>query len=77
MICTKGKTLEVLESAAGYYIGTLDEGPYCRLSDCYWQHKHEAQAALDSLEFPVRYNSVEILYCSGGQCLLMDRAKEA
>lgn len=32
--CQKGHKIEVLRSAAGYYIGTLDDGcPNCRLSN--------------------------------------------
>ena len=31
--CPKGHQIQVLRSAAGYYIGTVDEeGPYCRIS---------------------------------------------
>lgn len=33
MYCKKDKQLQVLHSAAGYYVGTFDEeGPYCRLT---------------------------------------------
>lgn len=42
--------LQVLKSAAGYYLGTLDEDgtPYSRESVAYWRTYEEAQAALES-----------------------------
>lgn len=45
-----GTVLEfkVLQSAAGYYIGTWLDGPYSRESLCYWDNEKDAQAALDS-----------------------------
>lgn len=38
----------VLESGAGFYIGTWYEGPYSRESAQYWYSREEAQQALDS-----------------------------
>ena len=40
--------LEILESNAGYYIGTLgdSDGPFCRLSTQYWKDADAAMAAL-------------------------------
>jgi len=45
--------LQVLKSAAGYYIGTLDEDgmPYSRESVTYWRTCEEAEAALESGEW--------------------------
>ncbi len=42
--------LRVLESAAGYYLGTLDGlgMPYSRESEDYWRTRQEATAALES-----------------------------
>lgn len=41
--------LQVLRSAAGYYIGTADEGgPVSRESAEYWATREIAQAALDA-----------------------------
>ena len=42
--------LEVLPSAAGYYIGTLDEEgmPYSRESEEYWKTRGAAEAALNT-----------------------------
>lgn len=42
--------LKVLKSAAGYYLGTLDQdgAPYSRESVTYWRSYEEAQAALES-----------------------------
>jgi len=73
MICTKGRKIEVLQSAAGYYIGTFDNGPYCRISDCYYGSQAEAQIALFELTFPFRYNAVEVLFCSEGECFLIGK----
>lgn len=46
--------LQVLQSAAGFYLGTSDpqEGPFSRESDCYWPTREAAQAALASGEWP-------------------------
>lgn len=40
--------LRVLQSAAGYYLGTLDEDgmPYSRESVAYWRKPEEAEATL-------------------------------
>lgn len=41
--------LQVLRSAAGYYIGTADEGgPYSRESAEYWPNQDAAQRALEA-----------------------------
>ena len=77
MRCIKDREIQVLESAAGFYIGTFDEGPYCRISECYYQTQQEAQTALDTLTFPMRLFCVEVQFCSGGQCIFLDYAKEA
>jgi hypothetical protein len=52
--CGMKLPLQVLKSAAGFYIGTteaegdLEGAPNTRESDRYWQKAIEAQAALDS-----------------------------
>lgn len=38
----------VLESAAGFYIGTWHDEPYSRESEQYWATREEAQRALDT-----------------------------
>lgn len=50
--------LQVLKSAAGYYIGRTDsEGfPYSRNSIEYWGNKIDAQTALDTENFTYRSN---------------------
>lgn len=74
MICVKGHKIEVLESAAGFYIGTFDNGPNCRLSVKYFGSRQEAQAALDSLNFESRDYAVEIKFCNqGGNCVLWSK----
>jgi hypothetical protein len=41
--------LQVCESAAGFYLGTMDEDePYSRESAEYWRTREEANAALQS-----------------------------
>lgn len=41
--------LRVLQSNAGWYIGTWDnEGPVSRESECYYRTQEEAQKALDT-----------------------------
>lgn len=48
--------VEVLQSAAGYYIGTFhpEEGPYTRESSIYYKTREEAQYALDNDLWPSR-----------------------
>lgn len=44
--------LTVLQSNAGFYLGTYDEeGPVSRESEEYWNTKEQAQFALDNNEF--------------------------
>lgn len=43
--------LQVLQCAAGFYLGTQDEnGPYSRESLDYWGSETEAQIALEGIE---------------------------
>ncbi|MEM9030486.1 MAG: hypothetical protein AAGC70_19170 [Pseudomonadota bacterium] len=46
--------LQILKSAAGYYIGTLDEDglPFTRESACYWDTRNAAETALQRGVFP-------------------------
>jgi hypothetical protein len=47
--CGPTLPLEVLKSAAGFYIGTsTQEGPYTRESAEYWNEKGAAQVALEN-----------------------------
>lgn len=39
-------TIQVLQSAAGFYIGTYDEGPYSRESVEYFPTREDAETAL-------------------------------
>jgi hypothetical protein len=68
MTCINGYKLEVLSSAAGYYIGTLEDNriPMCRISAGYYKSYEEVQEALEENTF-TRRNSVEIAFCSKGQ----------
>lgn len=53
---TSSYPIEVLRSAAGYYIGQCcpEEGPISRLSVRYWENKSDAEAALASGNWAVR-----------------------
>ena len=71
MKCKKGHTLSALPSNAGHYIGTLDPedgGPFCRVSEEYFEDKQKAEEALTSGAFTFR-NCMENNFCSGGRCL--------
>jgi hypothetical protein len=47
--------LQVLQSNAGYYLGTFDEeGPYSRESAEYWPTPGQAEAAMSSGEWTQR-----------------------
>ena len=53
--------LQVLRSAAGYYIGTLEKDrdgnwyPFMRDSECYWATREEAERALSVGDYPVKF----------------------
>jgi Lon protease-like protein len=65
-LCKQGRVVQVMRSAAGYYIGTIDEDePYCRLSMEYFPDEKTAQYALENREFNER-DCVENNYCNGG-----------
>lgn len=64
MKCIKGKDIQVLRSAAGYYIGCYDEeGPYCRISG-YYGSREAAETALSTRTFN-RFAD-EIDFCNQG-----------
>jgi len=55
--------LQVLKSAAGYYIGTLCKAdwhpdfwePYMRDSEIYWPIREQAEEALLSYDYPIKF----------------------
>lgn len=55
-VCNQPMPIEVLHSAAGYYIGQECEidGPYARLSQEYYKSHKVAQDALDNRTFTMR-----------------------
>lgn len=65
MKCIRGYEVKIMNSAAGYYIGTLDdEGfPMCRISS-YYKTQESAQKALDKCTFH-RF-AEEINFCNHG-----------
>ncbi len=72
--CKQGLEVQVLHSAAGYYIGTVDEEdgfPNCRLSVEYYKTRELAQSALDNRTF-IERESEEIMFCNGSfrKCLI-------
>lgn len=57
--CKRGKQLKILQSAAGYYVGTCDEdGPYCRLT-AYARTKDDPILSIER-------ECDENQYCNGG-----------
>lgn len=64
MYCNKGKELQVLQSPAGYYIGTLDEDgfPNCRVSKDYYKERKTAEVELNQGSFIVR-DCIENEFC--------------
>lgn len=60
--CYKGYELQVCKSAAGYYIGTMDEEgiPNCRLTD--YAKTVEKAKELNA----TRCNSIEVSFCNKG-----------
>ena len=66
MKCKKGLEIQVLKSAAGYYIGTLtEEGePNCRISTQYAKSAHDAA---HYLLLDRQTNCMENEFCNGGK----------
>ena len=66
MKCIKGYEVEPQRSAAGYYMGTVDEDqcPNCRISSSY------AKTAEEAKNLPLdRQNADENVFCNGcGRC---------
>lgn len=64
MKCIKGYEIEVLKSAVGYYLGTLDEEgfPNCRISTKYTSNRNDA---MKNLKYD-RQDSFENMFCNGG-----------
>ena len=63
--CIKGYEIQVLRSAAGYYIGTLDEDglPNCRISTQYAKTAEEAKDLAPDRQFGCTENE----WCNGGK----------
>ena len=70
IVCKKGLEVRPQRSAAGYYLGTLDNGePNCRLTSQYAKDKNEAyHLPLD------RQNAMENRFCNkNGNCGICDK----
>lgn len=67
--CINGIEVKVLNSAAGYYIGTVDEDgfPNCRISSLYYPSQEDALRTFKSGVYPVRSNAEETLFCNSGR----------
>ena len=66
MKCIKDYEIKVMQSGAGYYIGTTEDGcPYCRLSADYYSTRAEAEQAMRELSFMPRV-AAENIFCNGG-----------
>ena len=64
MKCKKGYEIKACSSAAGYYLGTIDEDgfPNCRISTAYAKTKEDAEKLpMDRQRF-----CIENEYCNGG-----------
>lgn len=71
MKCRKGYEVQPLKSAAGWYIGTVDEDgfPNCRISTQY------AETGFKALELPLdrQTGCIENEFCNCGKgCFLVD-----
>ena len=65
MRCIKGYEVQPLKSAAGYYMGTVDEEgfPKCRISQNY------AKTVEDASKLPLtRQTAEENIFCNGCGC---------
>ena len=71
MKCRKGYEVKPLKSAAGYYLGTLDEEgfPNCRISNRYAETEFKASL----LHMDRQFRCMENEFCNGGKgCFLID-----
>lgn len=69
MKCVAGRELQVCHSAAGFYIGTLEDGmPYCRMSSSYFSNKEDAEKAMQDTSAMklMGRSSMETEFCNGG-----------
>ena len=65
--CSKGFEIQVLQSGAGFYLGTIDDWePNCRCSVEYYATREAAETALHT-GWTIR-QCVENQFCSGGRC---------
>lgn len=66
MKCIKNHEVEILKSAAGYYLGTVDPDdhmPYCRISKEYAKTEKEAKKLLMNRQT----SCIENNFCNGGR----------
>lgn len=65
--CTRNHTIQALKSAAGWYVGTIDEDgfPYCRISTEYYKSQQECQMAIDNGSYMQR-TCMENQFCNRG-----------
>jgi len=54
--CGKSLPLQILQSAAGFYIGTVDDGPCSRESIEYFRKREEAEEALSTGRWTQKVN---------------------
>lgn len=64
MKCKKGYEIQVLKSAAGFYLGTLDEDglPNCRISSAYATNEEDAK----TLPMTRQTGCIENEFCNSG-----------
>jgi len=64
LVCKKGYTIQALKSAAGWYLGTVDDQgfPNCRISTGYAETEDDAV----NLEMDRQVGCIENEYCNKG-----------
>lgn len=69
--CDKGKEIKILQSAAGYYLGSVDKDgdPYCRCSRYYYENEHSLKFHFNNGTLPIR-RCIENELC--GNCILKE-----
>lgn len=65
--CVRGHLVQALNSAAGWYVGTIDEDgfPYCRISQGYYKTCKDAEDAIKNGTYTQR-TCIENQFCNSG-----------
>ena len=65
--CVRGHLVQALNSAAGWYVGTIDEDgfPYCRISQNYYKTCKDAEDVIKNGTY-IQRTCMENQFCNGG-----------